>query len=102
LEGQHLRLVDDLERSSGLTVDLPSISGRGSTSPRTRITSSARSDCESLAASPHSSGRKTIWVRPSRSRRSMKITPPWSRVVWTQPIRVTDEPTSELRIWLQW
>jgi len=30
-----------------------------------------------------------VCTRPSRSRRSMKITPPWSRRRWAQPIRVT-------------
>ena len=28
---------------------------------------------------------QTIWTRPSRSRKSMKITPPWSRRRWAQP-----------------
>ncbi len=35
------------------------------------------------------SGSQTTCTRPSRSRRSMKMTPPWSRLRWAQPIRVT-------------
>ena len=35
------------------------------------------------------SGLNTICTRPSRSRRSTKMTPPWSRRRWTQPISVT-------------
>ena len=31
-------------------------------------------------------GLKTIWVIPARSRRSTKITPPWSLRVSTQPM----------------
>ena len=40
------------------------------------------------------SGSQTIWTRPSRSRRSMKMTPPWSRRRWTQPVSVT--------VWPRW
>ena len=39
-------------------------------------------------------GSHTTCTRPSRSRRSMKITPPWSRRRCTQPIRVTVWPRS--------
>src|SRR5258707_1370854 len=34
---------------------------------------------------------------PSRSRRSTKITPPWSRRRWTQPINTTVWPSSAAR-----
>ena len=43
----------------------------------------------SACASAETSGRATIWHRPSRSRRSMNTTPPRSRRVSAQPISVT-------------
>jgi len=49
---------------------------------RTRLVSALRS------------GSRTICTRPVRSRRSMKITPPWSRRPWTQPMTVTSRPAS--------
>ena len=48
----------------------------------------------SRAQSPLAAGSKTHWVRPSRSRRSMKMRPPWSRRRKAQPISVTVRPTS--------
>src|SRR6266404_2921384 len=66
------------------------------------MTSSCPSRCASFASAAFSSGRKTTWVSPSRSRRSIKITPPRSRVMWTHPASVAAEPTSLLRNSLQW
>ena len=63
-------------------------SGRSRTSPVTRITNSLRSDSAAANVSARS-GLKTICTRPSRSRRSTKMTPPWSRRRCTQPISVT-------------
>ena len=40
------------------------------------------------------SGSHTTCSSPSRSRRSMKITPPWSRLLFTHPESVTDWPMS--------
>ncbi len=40
------------------------------------------------------SSSNTTWVTPSRSRRSMKTAPPWSRRLLTQPKRTTSLPTS--------
>ena len=40
-----------------------------------------------------SSGWKTSWTMPVRSRRSMKIRPPWSRRRWTQPATRASEST---------
>ena len=39
------------------------------------------------------SGWKTSWTSPVRSRRSMKIRPPWSRRRCTQPATRTSSPT---------
>src|SRR5471030_2011823 len=45
------------------------------------------------------------WLWPVRSRRSMKMTAPWSRRRWHQPIRTTVLPVSEARssphIWVR-
>ena len=48
-------------------------------------------------ASGCASGSNTSWVMPSRSRRSMKIRPPWSRRFCTQPKRTTSRPMSLAR-----
>ena len=71
-------------------------SGRGETFPVTAMTYSLRTSPAILWASAATSGLKTTWVMPSRSRRSTKISPPWSRRVWTQPINVTCRPNSRL------
>ena len=63
-------------------------SGRSRTRPVTRITNSLRSDSAAANVAARS-GLKTICTRPSRSRRSTKMTPPWSRRRCTQPISVT-------------
>ena len=48
-------------------------------------------------AEADTSGRATTWQIPSRSRRSTKMTPPRSRRVAAQPMRVTDCPTCSSR-----
>jgi len=53
------------------------------------MTYSARSFFASAWISEDWEGSKTIWAIPSRSRRSTKVSPPWSRVEATQPARVT-------------
>ena len=45
----------------------------------------------------HLPSRNTTWAMPDASRRSMKITPPWSRRRATQPARVTVCPTCSAR-----
>src|SRR5438132_5841421 len=75
--------------------------GRAATRPETCITSSPRNVCACFANRAFSSGRKTTWVSPSRSRKSMKMTPPWSRVTFTQPASMTSLPMSPLRSELQ-
>ena len=62
---------------------------RLATSPTTASTNSERTWSASAWAAAETSGRATTWQIPSRSRRSMKITPPRSRRVAAQPIRVT-------------
>ena len=51
-------------------------SGRGRTRPRTPITHSPRRCVARSCRAASASGLKTTWVIPSRSRRSMKSTPP--------------------------
>ena len=72
-------------------------SGRIRTSPRTRTTHSARRSCATPCASVASSGWKTTCTEPSRSRRSMNVTPPWSRRCATHPHRTTSRPASAPR-----
>ena len=57
----------------------------------------ARAGRPAACAVGDTSGRATTWQIPSRSRRSMKTTPPWSRRVAAQPIRVTVWPTCSSR-----
>ena len=66
---------------------------RAETSPTTAITYSERTWSARAWASSETSGRATTWHSPSRSRRSMKITPPRSRRFAAQPMRVTVFPT---------
>ena len=62
-------------------------SGRGRTVPVTATQNSLRS-VSAIAKVAARSGSQTTCTRPSRSRRSMKMTPPWSRRRWTQPVSV--------------
>ena len=62
--------------------------GRARTLPTTFRQNSLRTPSAVLNISARS-GSQTICTRPSRSRRSMKMTPPWSRRRWAQPISVT-------------
>src|SRR6188474_936524 len=66
-------------------------SGRRRTTPVTRSTNSLRTR-SAVAKVSLRSGSLTTCTSPSRSRRSMKITPPWSRRRWAQPKRVTALP----------
>src|SRR6266508_3566596 len=68
--------------------------GRAVTEPRTARTNSPRTVSALAWLSPAEPGLKTHWVMPSRSRRSTKISPPWSRRRKAQPISVTVLPTS--------
>src|SRR5579883_2787137 len=70
---------------------------RETTLPATPMQNSLRRFPASSWASLSTSGPKTTWVMPSRSRRSMKMRPPWSRRFWTQPISTTWRPRSEAR-----
>ena len=77
-------------------------SGRARTLPVMRTTHSLRSAAAcSNRSFGKSDGSKTVWVRPSRSRTSMKISPPRSRREWTQPSRVTVWPICAGRSSLQ-
>jgi hypothetical protein len=67
--------------------------GRGRTLPTALRQNSPRTSSAILNISGRS-GSQTICTSPSRSRRSMKITPPWSRRRWAQPISVTVWPIS--------
>ena len=78
-------------RASGLTVS----ADRRSTSPRTPMTYSGRN--RFACASSFSSSRTTICETPSRSRISMKSTPPRSRTRCTQPRSVASVPRSSAR-----
>jgi hypothetical protein len=68
-------------------------SGRISTTPVTATQNSARNR---WAWASTSGARNTTWAMPDASRRSMKITPPWSRRRATQPANVTCCPASLL------
>src|SRR5689334_7489133 len=74
---------------------------RETTFPRMPTHHSRRSVPASSWAVFSMSGSKTTWVRPSRSRRSMKTAPPWSRRLLTQPKRTTVWPMSALVSWPQ-
>ena len=77
--------------------------GRWRTLPVMATTHSLRNDAaRSKISFGKSDGSKTVWVRPSRSRMSMKIKPPRSRREWTQPHKVTVCPTCAGRSSLQW
>ena len=80
--------------SLGLTVSAE----RADTMPLTASTYSPRTRSARACASAETSGRATTWHRPSRSRRSMNTTPPRSRRVSAQPMRVTACPTCVSRI----
>ena len=67
--------------SAGLTCP----ASRRTTRPATLTTCSERSRSAAAKASPLVSGWKTSCSSPERSRRSMKIRPPWSRRRCTQP-----------------
>jgi hypothetical protein len=67
--------------------------GRARTSPVTRSTNSFLTRSAAAKASLRS-GSQTTCARPSRWRRSMKITPPWSRRRCAQPAMVTVRPIS--------
>ncbi len=68
-------------------------SGLSTTVPRTASTNSLRMAWALSWTALLNSGLKTTWVIPSRSRKSTKITPPWSRRRSTQPMSTTSSPT---------
>ena len=63
----------------------PSPRSRAATSPSTVTTNSLRTRLATAWASGCSVRSTTTWVIPWRSRRSRKISWPWSRRRWTQP-----------------
>lgn len=67
-------------------------SGRARTTPTTCTQNSLRTSSAVLNISGRSGSHTTCTV-PSRSRRSTKITPPWSRRRFTQPASVTVWPS---------
>jgi len=73
-------------------------SGRRRTLPVIRTQNSLRTRSATWNMSARS-GSQTTWARPSRSRRSMKMTPPWSRRRWTQPKRVTTWSSWSVETW---
>jgi hypothetical protein len=76
--------------------------GRCRTLPVMRTTHSLRNEAaRSNSSFGKSDGSKTLCVRPSRSRTSMKIKPPRSRREWTQPSSVTIWPICAGRSSLQ-
>jgi hypothetical protein len=76
---------------------------RAFTSPSMRMQYSARSF--STSEKTGLSGSQSTWVMPKWSRRSMKITPPWSRRRCTQPLRRMVSPTlarvRAAQVWLR-
>ena len=72
-------------------------SGRGATCPRTLTQYSLRRSPALACRSTSRSGLKTACTMPLRSRRSIKITPPWSRQVAIQPLTTTSRPTCSAR-----
>ncbi len=81
----------------GLTIS----GGLRFTRPRTAMTYSSRSTPALMCMSGLVSGLKTTWVSPSRSLRSTKMRPPWSRRRWTQPMSTTSAPLAAALISLQ-
>jgi len=61
---------------------------RATISPSAWSTYSFRIPCAAFAASGARSGLTTSWQMPVWSRRSMKISPPWSRRRAAQPASV--------------
>ena len=92
LEWQRCALVEHLDSVTSTSIVPVGISrfslpaGRSSTTPLTFTQNSARSRCAACAASPE---RNTTCTTPDASRRSTKMTPPWSRRRATHPARVT-------------
>jgi flagellar hook-basal body protein len=75
-------------------------SGRARTLHKIFNTNSLRTD-SAMAKASFVSGSITIWAMPSRSRKSINITPPWSRRRCAQPQRVTVCPISSRFNWPQ-
>ncbi len=74
---------------------------RCATVPATVTTNSGRIRLAVAWASGASALSMTTWVIPWRSRRSRKISWPWSRRRWTQPARRAVAPASSSRSWPQ-
>ena len=72
-------------------------SGRRRTVPATRTTDSSFTSAATACADGASWGWATTWTIPSRSRRSRKTTPPWSRLRATHPASNTSRPASSCR-----
>ncbi len=72
---------------------------RETTLPRMPTQYSRRSFSATSWTSGRTSSSNTTWVTPARSRMSMKIAPPWSRRLFTQPKRTTSLPMSS---WVNW
>src|SRR5512137_218084 len=74
---------------------------RETTLPRMPTQYSSRTFSATSCTSGRTSSSKTTWVTPTRSRRSMKTAPPWSRRLLTQPKRTTSLPMSSFVSWPQ-
>ena len=72
-------------------------SGRAATTPRIASTNSERTCCVTAMRLRRFLRVKNALPEPDRSRRSTKITPPWSRLVCAQPMSVTSRPISPAR-----
>src|SRR5438094_603519 len=70
---------------------------RRATLPSTRTTYSERKSDAFVCACGAWAGLNTTWIAPQRSRRSMKINPPWSRRRATQPYSSSSRPSSDAR-----
>ena len=91
-------LVQSTSTSPVARLGLVCPSMRWRTSPSTRMGHSGRTvSAAAKTSGEHRSGSKNICVRPSRSRRSMKMRPPKSRRARTQPVSVTLWPMLSAR-----
>ena len=104
VERRRLRLGQDRPPRSRGARSHPSAASRsryraggGATCRPATATYSGRARLASACAAGASAGSITTWVIPWRSRRSRKISWPWSRRRWTQPARRALVPASVAR-----
>ncbi len=101
VEGRRLRLGEDRRARAPGARSRPSRggcsrcpAGGARRSRRRSTTNSMRQRAAAAWASGASAASTTTWVIPWRSRRSRKISWPWSRRRWTQPARRAGRPSS--------